>query len=99
VFLAGGGAFDRARVAMTLVIYDADRLDETALRILDIAVRIRQMAIILREQPDVDLAIHDKKAAEWLVHLEHWAADSSAKLQMSLIKQRGANRAADYPAK
>jgi hypothetical protein len=83
--------------AMTLVIYDADRLDETALRILDIAARIRQMAVALRGQPDVGLAIHDKKAAEWLAHLENWAADSTAKLEMALIKQRGAKRAKSYP--
>jgi hypothetical protein len=83
---------------MTLVVYDADRLDKAALRILDIAAKIRRIAVVLREQPDADLAIHDKKAAEWLAHLENWAADSTAKLEMALIKQRGAKRAKNYPA-
>ena len=84
---------------MTLVPYDADRLDETALRILDIAAQIRQMASILRREPDVDLAIHDKKAAEWLAHLEHWAAESQAKLDLALIQQRGIKRAEGYAKK
>jgi hypothetical protein len=84
---------------MTLVVYDADRLDKTALRVLDIAAKIRKIAVVLREQPDVDLAIHDKKAAEWLAHLENWVTDSAAKLEMALIKQRGAKRAKGYPEK
>jgi hypothetical protein len=81
---------------MTLVPYDADRLDETALRILDIAAQIRQMASVLRREPDVGLTIHDKKAAEWLAHLERWAAESQAKLDLALIHQRGANRAETF---
>jgi phage host-nuclease inhibitor protein Gam len=84
---------------MTLVVYDADRLDATALRVLDIAATIRQIGAILRENPDVDLAIHDKKAAEWLSYLETWAADCSTKLNLALVKQRGAKRAKNYPAK
>jgi hypothetical protein len=88
-----------ARDDMTLVVYDADRLDKTALRILDVAAKIRQIAVVLREEPDVDLAIHDKKATEWLAQLENWAEDSTAKLQMSLIKRRGAKRAKEFPTK
>jgi hypothetical protein len=84
---------------MTLVPYDANRLDETALRILDIAAQIRQMASVLRTEPDVALAIHDKKATEWLDHLERWAADSQAKLDLALIQKRGAKRAEGYAKK
>jgi hypothetical protein len=75
---------------MTLELYDADRLDQTALRILDIAASFRQMADALRRAPDLELAMHDKKAAEWLAHLERWAAESQARLEMALVKRRGA---------
>jgi hypothetical protein len=78
---------------MTLELYDADRLDQTALRILDIAAEIRRMAAVLRRDPQIELAMHDKKAAEWLTHLERWAAESQARLEMALIKRRGAMKA------
>jgi hypothetical protein len=84
---------------MTLVPYNADRLDETALRILDIAARVRKMASIMRREPDVDLAIHEKKAAEWLAHLERWAAESQAKLDLALVLQAGTKRAENYAKK
>ncbi|HEV3417534.1 MAG TPA: hypothetical protein VG056_11990 [Pirellulales bacterium] len=78
---------------MTLELYDADRLDQTALRILDIAATFRQMADSLRRTPEVELPMHDKKAAEWLAHLERWAAESQARLEMALVKRRGAKSA------
>jgi hypothetical protein len=78
---------------MTLELYDADRLDQTALRILDIAAAFRQMADALRRSPEIELAMHDKKAAEWLAHLERWAAESHARLEMALVKRRGAKSA------
>jgi hypothetical protein len=84
---------------MTLVPYSADQLDETALRVLDIAAKMRQMALVLRNEPEVDLAIHDKKAAEWLAQLERWADESQAKLDLALIKRRGTKRAESYPIK
>ena len=84
---------------MTLVRYDADRLDETALRILDIAAKMREMAVTLRVNADLELAIHEKKAAEWLTHLEAWAAESHSKLDLALLKRRGSKRAEGYPEK
>jgi hypothetical protein len=81
---------------MTLVAYDADRLDETALRILDIAAKMRKMASIVRSEPDVELTIHEKKAVEWLAHLEGWAAESQAKLELAVVKQKGARRAEGF---
>ncbi len=75
---------------MTLSPYDADRLDQTALRILDIAADLRQMAGILRSEPETVLSIHGKKADLWLAHLERWAAQSCAKLEMARISRRGA---------
>ncbi len=83
---------------MTLEAYDADRLDETALRILDIAATVREMAGVLRREPGVSLAIHDRKAAEWLAQLERWAADSRSKLELARLKRRGARRAEKFTA-
>jgi hypothetical protein len=83
---------------MTLEAYDADRLDETALRILEIAAAFRGMAQTLRQEPAIDLAIHHRKAAEWLSHLERWAAESRAKLDVALIKRRGAKKAEQFSA-
>ena len=74
---------------MTLELYDAERLDQTALRILDLAAAIRQMAAVLRVEPDIEFSMHDKKAAEWLANLERWAADSQAKLEVAQIRRRG----------
>jgi hypothetical protein len=84
---------------MTLDLYDADRLDQTALRILDLAAVLRQMAVVLRAVPDLDFSMHDKKAAEWLANLERWAAESQAKLEVAQIKRRGALRAEAFSAK
>ncbi len=83
---------------MTLEPYDADRLDQMALRVLDIAAAIRQMAGVLRLEPEIELAIHDRKSAEWLANLERWAAESQAKLEMARIKNRGVKRAATFSA-
>jgi hypothetical protein len=84
---------------MTLEPYDADRLDQTALRILDVAASFRQMAAALRREPDIEFSMHDKKAAEWLAHLERWAAESQAKLEVAQIKRRGAARAEGFSLK
>ncbi len=78
---------------MTLESYDADKLDGMALRILDIAAIVRKMSAISRDNPELRFATHDKKALEWLASVEHWAHDSVARLEMALIKQRGAKRA------
>lgn len=84
---------------MTLEAYNADRLDETALRILEIAAAFRGMAQTLRQDPALELAIHDRKATEWLSHLERWVTDSRAKLDVALIKRRGAKKAARFSEK
>jgi hypothetical protein len=84
---------------MTLEPYDADRLDQAALRILDISAAFRQMATILRAEPDLDFSMHDKKAAEWLANLEHWAAESRAKLEVAQIRRRGAHRAESFSSR
>jgi hypothetical protein len=84
---------------MTLEPYDADRFDQAALRILDIAASFRQMAVALRREPDLEFSMHDKKAAEWLAHLERWATESQAKLEVAQIRRRGAARAEAFSLK
>ena len=78
---------------MTLKPYNADELDQLALRILDVSCQLRQMSIAKRDTPGLELAVHEKKALEWLAHLEQWAADARARLEMATIRQRGAKLA------
>ena len=78
---------------MTLIPYKPEKLDELALRALDLAASLREMATKCREN-DVPLAeLHDRKALEWLGRLEEWAQKSSAELDMRIIGHRGARRA------
>lgn len=78
---------------MTLKPYSADELDQLALRILDVCCQLRQMSVVKRDTPELQLAMHEKKALEWLTHLEQWAADARARLEMAMIRQRGARAA------
>jgi hypothetical protein len=74
---------------MTLKPYNADELDQLALRILDVSCQLRQISIAKRDTPELELAVHEKKALEWLAHLEQWAADARARLDMATIRHRG----------
>jgi len=78
---------------MTLKPYTADDLDQLALRILDVSCQLRQMSVVKRGTPELELTVHEKKALEWLAHLEQWAADARARLQMATIRHRGVRAA------
>ena len=78
---------------MTLKPYDADELDQLALRILDISHEIRRIALAKRDAPELKLAMHEKKALEWIARLEQWAADARARLEMATVRHRGARLA------
>jgi hypothetical protein len=78
---------------MTLKPFSADDLDQLALRILDISSQLRQMSAVKRGTPELELAVHEKKALEWLAHLEDWAADARTRLEMARIKHRGTRAA------
>ena len=58
---------------MTRKSYYPEMLDEWALRLLDLAVVLRQMAATSRANQVTELALHDKKAGEWYDQLERWA--------------------------
>ncbi|HEX4000039.1 MAG TPA: hypothetical protein VHX65_15915 [Pirellulales bacterium] len=78
---------------MTLKPYNAEQLDQLALRILDISYQIRQMSVAKSNSPELELAVHEKKALEWIAHLEAWAADARARLEMATVRYRGAKLA------
>jgi hypothetical protein len=79
--------------AMTLETFNSERLDALSLRVLDIAVLLRQMARRADEADLGALTLHEKKALEWLGHLEDWAHDATARLELAALKQRGAKKA------
>ena len=65
---------------MTLQPYGPEKLDQFALRLLDLAGVVREMAHISREHEIVDLTLHDKKALEWYTNLDDWAHKARAEL-------------------
>jgi hypothetical protein len=82
---------------MTLVPYDADALDQTAMRLFDMACTLRGMAQRSREEEGVDFAINDRKALEWLAKLRAWTEDAQQRFELAVIRNRG-RRAADQVA-
>jgi hypothetical protein len=82
---------------MTLETYSPERLDRLALRVLDVACSLRQMAADSRENVLDELPLHDKKALEWLTRLEDWARDGAARTQTAVLKRRALQRAGLEP--
>jgi hypothetical protein len=82
---------------MTLKPYDPQMLNEFALRLLDLAAAMRQMAQRSREHHIEDLALHDKKAREWIGNLERWARKSLADVELKIIETRATQRALSQP--
>jgi hypothetical protein len=84
---------------MTLKPYDAARWDELALRLVDVACEVRQLARACREAPNAAPAVHDKKALEWLVNLERWAGECRTRLEIAQLRQRGARQAESFTSR
>ena len=78
---------------MTLQPYRPEKLDQLALRLLDLAAITRDMARTCREHQIESFAVHDKKAKEWCENLERWTHKARAELQMKVIDLRAAQRA------
>ncbi len=78
---------------MTLDPYTPDRLDELALRVLDVCSQLRGMARRARDEQLAQFALHDKKALEWLARLEEWRHKSGADFELTLVRNRGVQRA------
>ena len=79
-------------MTMTLQTYDPEKLDRFALRLLDLASIVRQMASHGREYGIADLALHDKKALEWCANLEQWARKTQADLEVRILQDKAAQR-------
>ena len=79
-------------MVMTLQTYDPQELDRFALRLLDLAAIVRQMANRSREQDIADLALHDKKALEWCGKLEQWARKTQADLDVRILQDKAERR-------
>lgn len=79
-------------MSMTLQTYDPQKIDQFALRLLDLAAIVRQMANQSREYGITDLALHDKKALEWCVKLEHWARKTQADLELRILQDKAEQR-------
>ena len=78
---------------MTLEPYDPRKLDEFALRLLDLAAATRRMAQRCRHYRVEDLALHDKKAQEWCTNLAQWVRKAQADLEMRVLEIRTQRRA------
>ena len=81
---------------MTLKPYNADELDQLALRILDISHDLRQISLTKRKIPGLNLAMHEKKALEWIAQLERWAADALTAARTRLDPARGSREASRF---
>ena len=77
---------------MTLQLYDPQKLDHFALRLLDLAAIVREMANRSREHGIADLALHDKKALESCVKLEQWAHKIRADLDVRILQEKAGRR-------
>jgi hypothetical protein len=78
---------------MTLEVYSPERFDALALRLLDIACDVREIADLVRENNLTTLPVHDKKANEFLSKLEDWTSDVIGRCQAATLKQRATRRA------
>jgi hypothetical protein len=77
---------------MTIQTYDPQQIDQLALRLLDLAAVVRHMANQSREYGITDLAVHDKKAQEWCLKLEHWARKTQADLEVRILQDKAEQR-------
>ena len=79
-------------MVMTLQTYNPQQLDRLALRLLDLAAMVRQMANQSRETGIADLPLHDKKALEWCLKLEQWAHKTRADLEVKILQHKAEQR-------
>lgn len=78
---------------MTLQTYSIERIDELALRMLDLSALMRQISNQCRENDMDSFPLHDKKALEWLAQLEQWALEGNGKVQAAILSQKAVQRA------
>jgi hypothetical protein len=83
---------------MTLIPYQSDQFDRLALRFLDLAAVFRQIAQRSREDGIEQVAVHDKKANEWLAKLEFWAEEARQRFELASMRNLGAKKAKELLA-
>ena len=82
---------------MTLQAYDPDKLDQLALRVLDLSCIFRNMGSKARADQPSRLNLQDRKAHEWISNLEQWARKAETELEMAILRNKGTARAAETP--
>ena len=94
-------------VAVPPIFVDVENADDTrtlrlaretrsagAAEVLDITAIIRRMSVTAGlTLADMAVGLHGKKARQWIGQLEQWAAESSARLDVALMLQKGAQAA------
>jgi len=83
---------------MTLIAFPPENLDRLALRVLDVAGRVRRMAERSREAGVDEVPLHGNKPQEWLSRLEAWAFDAESRVEAEINRRRGARLARELPA-
>jgi hypothetical protein len=85
---------------MTLIHYNAERLDQLSLRLFDLAAELRRMGATSRSHELDQYKMHDKKALEWLSQLEEWVQRSAGDMEVEIVRQKARRRAEEAtPAK
>jgi len=77
---------------MTLRAYDSHELDRLALRVLDVAARLRFTAEKCRDHDVPSFALHDKKALDWIARLEQWSATTLSDLDTEIYRRKALER-------
>ncbi|MEX2188565.1 MAG: hypothetical protein WD875_17285 [Pirellulales bacterium] len=83
---------------MTLIPYQSDQFDRLALRFLDLAATFREIAQRSRDDGIEQVAVHDKKANEWLNKLEFWAEEARQRFELAAMRNLGARKAKELIA-
>lgn len=83
---------------MTLIPYQPEQFDRLALKFLDLAATFRQIAQRSRDEGIELVAIHDKKANEWLAKIEFWAEEARQRFELAAMRHLGAKKAKEMLA-
>jgi len=78
---------------MTLQQYKPESFDELALRLLDAAALMRDLAHQQRHSGVKAVGLNDRKLLEWLGNIEVWAQDARGRQQTEFVRKRGSERA------
>ncbi len=69
---------------MTIELYNAEKLDQFAMRLFDVAADVRAMARQLSQSEVEEIPLNDKRVQIHLDEIENWAIRSRSKLEIQL---------------